>query len=230
MKKILTIAALAMAFQFSAGANAELISTDFENEGDNLVTLDTDTGLEWLDLSLTRNQTMRNVDSILAGPVNQGVWRLPTEEEVNNLIRSIVFPDTTAENYAGSISTDDLSRIAGVMNMLGISGTSGNTVFSMGLFNSASGVAAAGFYTIGSNPEGSGNYVAYKEWLAGALTDTTRDTSLGVFLVSDGGASFGSLNDANISQYQAPTISDVPAPAMLSGLGFLLLGLRRKFA
>jgi len=67
MKNFIGIAALVFAIQFSTSAKAELISTDFENQGDDLVTLDTDTGLEWLDLSLTRNNSMNNVNAVLGG-------------------------------------------------------------------------------------------------------------------------------------------------------------------
>lgn len=230
MKKILTVPAFAIALQFSSGANAELVSTDYLSNGDDLVTLDTNTGLEWLDLTVTKYMSMASASSAFVGDSTQTGWRLPTEEEVAILFRSVFYPDITTENYGGTVvNTDDISRIASIANMLGTSGVSGNAYFTLGLHNSSSGVAASGFYKVGNNQEGSGSYVAYENWMAGNLSVTIKDPSIGVWLVSDGGASFGSVNDPNISQYQDSAVSDVPAPAILSGLGFLLFGLRKKF-
>lgn len=46
----------------SAGANADLIQTDWKSTGDGLASIDTTSGIEWIDLSLTRNYS---IDSIL---------------------------------------------------------------------------------------------------------------------------------------------------------------------
>jgi len=156
------------------------------------------------------------------------VWRLPTEQEVNDLIASILYPDNQNPSASGVVSTSELSRIVGVMNTLGISGTSGNATFSMGLFYTSNGVAASGFYKIGSSVDGSGQYVYYNSLNTGAFTDTTRDPNVGVFLVSDGGASYGSLNDQNVNQYQAQGVSDVPITTFFSGLALMMMGLRKK--
>jgi hypothetical protein len=66
MKKFLAIALL-MATSL-ANAESPLVSRDFVARDDGLLTLDTSTGLQWLDLTLTRDL---GVDQILAG---EGGW------------------------------------------------------------------------------------------------------------------------------------------------------------
>jgi len=47
------LASMSVLVLLSATSNAQLISTDFKSTGDGLITFDTDTQLEWLDLSFT---------------------------------------------------------------------------------------------------------------------------------------------------------------------------------
>jgi hypothetical protein len=48
---------------------------DYLTEGDNLLTLDTSTGIEWLNLNVT---SMKSVTEVLADPLFSN-WRIPTK-------------------------------------------------------------------------------------------------------------------------------------------------------
>lgn len=60
-------------------ADADLISVDWQSAGDNLITQDTDTNLEWLDLTVTMGLTGTQVLDDFSG------WRYATLSEINSL-------------------------------------------------------------------------------------------------------------------------------------------------
>jgi hypothetical protein len=55
MKFKITLIALLIS---ATSAHAELVATDWKNTGDGLATLDTATGIEWLDLTQTDNMSI----------------------------------------------------------------------------------------------------------------------------------------------------------------------------
>ena len=85
MKRILTAAAL-VALSFAS--HAELVSTDWKTAGDELATLDTETGIEWMDLSETDGLSINTVLSMTSAGGKFEGWRLPTEDEVLTLFES----------------------------------------------------------------------------------------------------------------------------------------------
>ena len=77
---------------FLAGyANADLISVDYtRNSGDNLITRDTEAGLEWLDVNLTAGQTF---DQVRTGIWYQRGFRYATKDELQILFLHAGTPD-----------------------------------------------------------------------------------------------------------------------------------------
>lgn len=67
-------------------AQAELLNADWHSPNDRLITQDTETGLEWLDLSQTNGMSIAvvqaHLDTTFAG------WRLPSRSEVTGLMNS----------------------------------------------------------------------------------------------------------------------------------------------
>mgnify|MGYP006981182947 CR=1 FL=1 len=57
IKHMKRIAVALLAFISFGNAQAGLISTDYKNSGDGLLTLDTDTGYEWMDFSSTLSRS-----------------------------------------------------------------------------------------------------------------------------------------------------------------------------
>lgn len=82
--RILNCAALFAAF-FSINANAAILSTDWQTAGDNLVTRDTTTGLEWLDLSVTSGRTYDDIAANLGAGQEFDGWRYATGAEISDL-------------------------------------------------------------------------------------------------------------------------------------------------
>lgn len=65
----------------SINAGAAILSVDWQTEGDNLITRDTTSGLEWLDLTATTSQSYNDVSSRFgAGQEFEG-WRYATQSE-----------------------------------------------------------------------------------------------------------------------------------------------------
>jgi len=84
MKKILGVLLICI----SGSANAALVSVDWQTSGDNLITRDTTSGLEWLDLTESRDLSFNYVSSQLgAGGEFEG-WHYATAGEVDTFIDS----------------------------------------------------------------------------------------------------------------------------------------------
>lgn len=82
MKRILLALALGA---ISSGSNAALLSVDWQSPGDNLLTQDTVSGLQWLDLTVTYGLTHDFVSGQLgAGGQFEG-FRYATDAEVQDL-------------------------------------------------------------------------------------------------------------------------------------------------
>lgn len=193
---------------FSSVANAELISTDWKVAGDGYSTLDTVSGLEWLDLSLTKGMSYSTVESKTeAGGSFEG-WRLPTEAEVIALINNSVLDKGLIDygdyssNSSATYSGDFASKFG---NFVGSHAEEGvNTVAFSGVYSNL-------MYTY----EGRGAY-------SKTATVAYLDLVAGVFLVSDGGMTLGSTTDSAISSYQGA--SDVNAPLAFGAIGLMLAG------
>jgi len=66
----------------STSANAAIISTDWQSLGDNLITQDDVSGLEWLDLTVTTSRSYNDILSQLEVGGEYEGWRYATSTEV----------------------------------------------------------------------------------------------------------------------------------------------------
>ena len=99
MKAKFTLAALCLLF--AGAANAELIKTDYKTTGDELATLDTETGIEWLDISETAGYNLNEISALIAEGGELEGWRMPTQTEVTNLFMML---------FDGNISSGENNR------------------------------------------------------------------------------------------------------------------------
>ena len=85
---IKSIALAASALALSTSVNAAVISVDWQSAGDNLITRDTTSGLDWLDLTETTYMDYQTVfaDQVAGGQFNG--WRYATVDEVTTLLLS----------------------------------------------------------------------------------------------------------------------------------------------
>jgi hypothetical protein len=86
MKKISQLFACSVIALASMGANAELVTVDWTGTGDSLVTYDSASELNWLDLSFTLNTSYDEIQNRLTTDLEG--WRLPTEAEMQTLFTS----------------------------------------------------------------------------------------------------------------------------------------------
>lgn len=216
---VLTVGAITMQ------ANAALIPTNWKNAGDGLATLDTETGLEWLDLSLTAKNSLETLANRLTSDL--AGWRMATQTEVNQLHLSYstdLYSTTT--KYFGTTN----SQLNPWRSLFGVTGSEN---------------ASQGVYL-----RDDGNWGAIGAYRSGLPRWSTMGYSMtlaemkysinvwsGYFLVSDGGTTLSSqidptlnINNPNapINQSSPPSDVSVQAGLGMSGLLLMILGLLRR--
>lgn len=200
----LTAAALCLSFA-SAGACAALISNDLNSTADGLLTLDTDTGLEWLDLSETFNMSVADVQPLISSGGSLDSFRLAQATEVHGLMANAGLPISTSTGTI-SYSAADLGAADVLTALLGETvgrhyGASYRGARGHLLDNGADRVV--GYYTINDNRLFNDYFANNSEW-----------PGAGVWLVRSANA--------------------VPEPGTMAALGLALAGLgltrRRKAA
>jgi hypothetical protein len=210
-KQAVLVATLSLA---SISVSAELISIDLNTANDNLVTLDTQTGLEWLDLSLTVNQKWFDFRNGGYG------FRVPTYDEVKALMTNNVTSVDDLFSHGSHYPTGDNSDLIWLSTLLGSNTTTPDAgAFAYGLFKHERGDIEL-FSTTGSVMAGLDSNYGY--------TWTSTYYNQGIMMVSDGGVSYSSLLDPSINL--AVSDASVPLPATLGLLALSMLGFsaRRK--
>ena len=113
----------ATALVLSSNINAATISIDWQSTGDGLITRDTSSGLDWLDLTQTTGMTY---DSVIAGQVAGGQfdgWRYASVDEVNTLLKTNFGIDLYASNFTVGPMP---AGLATAISFLGDTSSSGN--------------------------------------------------------------------------------------------------------
>ncbi len=213
LKKIAFISALALS---SMGANAEFIATDFLVSSDHRATLDTETGLEWLDLDYTTNMSIAEAEALMGEGQSLEGWRLPTQSEMLTLLGNI-FPIAKTNNALYTGFAWGTSSTEEAQNFRSFFAEQRNATYQYGLFRMDDGLSYISGSYIGGLYAGI-DFYAYE-----------RFSKSGVWLVSDGGTTLSSINDPSINANNpnAP-VANVPVTFALGGLAMLGLGLRRK--
>lgn len=213
MKK--TVLALTLLGTMST-AHAELMSTDWLTENDQLATLDTETGLEWLDLSETNHMSIADVKLELEKESGQFQgWRLPTKEEVVRLLKNSfdILNNYYDNTSIGASFQDTTSRLQGNAFATYFSKTTEG--WSLGMYENEDRISQGG------------NHAGYDSIYMnyGSLNESYSNRNYGVFLVSNGGTTLSSKNNPiinNIGFTGNPNEISVPLPM---SLGLFTLGL-----
>lgn len=72
----------------SFSANAAIVSVDWQAAGDDLITRDTVSGIEWLDLTVTSNRSYNDISSKLGSGQEFDGWRYATLSEITDFFET----------------------------------------------------------------------------------------------------------------------------------------------
>jgi hypothetical protein len=207
---------------------AALVESDWQSTGDALATLDTETGIEWLDLTQTDNMSISQAENLTGtGGIFNG-WRLPTRTEVTQMLYNAFPSQVEQDGSVAYISSDEAVLYEAVVfkSLFGITYVTPTREISMGMFKSDEGapypVAMTGIYH-NYNARNINFYSYHLMDHPSGITITTTNPVLGVYLVSDGGTTLSSQQDPSINANNANApAADVSSPALL---GLMSLGL-----
>lgn len=129
-----TLPSIVFATLLSTNANSAIINSDWNNAGDSLITRDTTSGLNWLDLTVTTGMSYNEVfgELMLEGGRLEG-YRFATSDEVISLwaqfginlssgVQNIITPSIsnveTASSYLGNTVSSVSPDYTGSIGML----------------------------------------------------------------------------------------------------------------
>lgn len=199
-------------------SHADIITIDYLSEGDGLVSLHEETGIEWLDLTLTNGIGLNNIHQEIE--TNFIGWRIPTMDEMIDLV-SEVAPSQDLSNSTLSLSIVERN------NWVDKFGPTYGTSYSSGWHLADDGTMQLSGLHYNNTFYGPNYYASYSRHNNGL-------SGIGFFLVSDGGNSYSSINNPliNINNPNAPDAVDVPEPSSIALFGLsammLMVGARRK--
>lgn len=96
--------------------SANLVEYGLLHQEDGLLTLDTQTGLEWLDLTATRNISYSDVIGGYGGYVTTFDFRVATESDINGLFQNVGVPDEFSDDEANIPGATQLFLFLGVLH------------------------------------------------------------------------------------------------------------------
>lgn len=211
--KILKLALLVAFLGVPINANAALVSVDWQSAGDNLITRDTVSGLDWLDLTASSNLSY---DSVVAGQIAGGMfdgWRYALPAEVSAMLQSNFGIDLNNGN-----ATVGLPPPPGLAQATALFGDS------LAVF----GPGSTGVSGVTGEPNGAMNshLVVGADYLSLTQTFFRRiNPNLNTFFQFDGLASEGTGHWLVADTPWQPTPSPIPVPAAIWLFGSALIGL-----
>jgi len=207
MKTSLIGAAVTFLTLSSASVSAALVSADWQTAGDNLITRDTESGLEWLDLTVTVNTSYNTITLQFGSGGTYEGWALATHAQI-----SVMFDHAGGSGtYTGTSASHNIMFDNGLLDLWGSTQSGTGLIAGKFLADEATGA-----------PPGT-------HWVGTALDHADAAINDSVDLITQ------SWTDTNASPAIAPALvrtSVVPVPAAVWLFGSGLLGLigvaRRK--
>jgi hypothetical protein len=190
---------------YGDGLQSRLAVADFRSAGDCLLTQDTQTGLEWLDLNATVNRSYDDVAAGFGGYTTTAGFRFASRSEVDQLFSNAIA--TVIGTDGGSIGQRAL--LPETLGATFASSGPGAVLFGSGLFGS---------------PDASGRLGrASYEALANSLATVTTATN---------GSQSRSVTNAYTGSFLVRTtkgdVTAVPTPALLPGLLGMIAAVRQR--
>jgi hypothetical protein len=218
MKKVLLTATIAL-IGMSSLANASFVSTDWKVKNDGLATLDTVSGLEWLDLSETQNKNIEFVHARL--DTDYIGWRLPTMSEVHSLtVKAFPTIDQSFDGWVYNIQTE-VSRYQSFFGFV-----NERTFKSTGLRYYRDNGSITGF-GVNFDPNSDRAWITPNK-TGHTLSPNSPASYGGVFLVSDGGTTLSSIANPSLNGNNSSAPSAVSAPLALGLMSIGMLAFSRR--
>jgi hypothetical protein len=206
ISKTLIMAGLSSLMAFPA--SAELITTDWLTPGDQLVLTDTDSGLEFLKLSVTANVSISNMKNLFDNTYSG--WRLATVSDATDIFTKLLEP----YGGFGSSATNTISgNLLPAYDLIGFNVING-TMYSLSIVESSNHTNSLQ-YTLFGLMGSENNHTAINNRTSWAYSDYVASNNYGVLVVRD---------TAN----EDVETSDVHAPVILSAFSLIGLGLIRR--
>lgn len=200
-----------------------MIETDWKSNNDSLATLDTTSGLEWLDLSYTKGRSYKDFSEGVYQDLDN--WRVPTlaelEDYFNNSM-SVTMSGPGPKLFKASDSNDFDAGVNEISQWHSLMGAT-NGSWSTGVFKDGNDLRYFGV-DVNQNII----FSPYDKNVINHWYDNGH-SSTGIYLVSDGGTTLSSINDPSINIVSAENVP-VPATALLLVAGLLGFSARRKSA
>ena len=191
-------------------AQAELVSTDWKVEGDSLAMLDTLSGKEYLSFSQTIDYNLESIQSELSGQFSG--WRVANYDEIKGLLSSYI----KSYDFEESLAWGNSFRLYGEDQVAGLHLRS-----LMSPSSSFDGHYSTGLH-YGKDGEATSSGVSNWSGADMGFDTTQKDAYTAVWLISDGGTTYSSIQDPSIN---TPQVASVPVGAAISSL--LMFGLLR---
>jgi hypothetical protein len=224
MKLKTTFIAVALLLSVTS-TQAALVETDWNNTGDGLATLDTDTGIEWLDLTQTDGMSINQAEGLTSSTFSG--WRLPTRAEVTQMMVNAFSSEASRVQGSGwwsvtsNASYDEADSFSA---LFGKTYMDSPNYFTFGLLKNDPG-QASGMMLSGIRYRPNDGYIALFSNAETGVDIHYSSPSYGIYLVSDGGTTLSSQLDPSLNANNANApVADVSAPTIMGGL-FALLGL-----
>tara|TARA_Y100000310_G_scaffold338147_1_gene427024 strand:- start:804 stop:1517 length:714 start_codon:yes stop_codon:yes gene_type:complete len=232
-KKIFLVAAVCCGF--SGFAQAEFVTGDWLEDGDNQAILDTRTGKEWLNMDHTEGMTVSEVKHALNGELSG--WRIAEYEEIIELVWSQLENIGQLDKY-WSDEEIEYGRNPDSPNYIGTHipqqryysekfslkfGGINNTAIYGHFVNEAKGSVSTFYSQYTTNERINGMYIQ------NVSPSGTGNSAYGWWLVSDGGTTLESIRNPEINANNPDSpINDVGAPLVAGGLLFAPLFFFRR--
>jgi hypothetical protein len=209
-------------------AQAALVGSDWQNTGDALATLDTDTGIEWLDLTQTSNMSINQVEGLTGNGSTFDGWRLPTRAEVAQMMMSAFSSETSKVQSDGVWMINNATfdnETDGFRSLFGLTHENSSYQFTKAMFKNDDQENGEIALTSGATDKKVDNLVYFYSNHDNSLNYDYVSEKYSVYLVSDGGTTLSSINDPSMNANNAAApINNVSAPALLGLMGLGLFG------
>lgn len=247
MRRCYKVAGFAVMLVCAPASHAALVSVDWKTAGDGLATLDTVTGLEWLDLTVTDGFSLNKALSQMGVGGQLAGWRFPTHKEVVDMLARQLPTQNYRENETIASRIEYGAEDAEATAYRALFGTTYSTEWvdggwaggTHGIYMNDNQDAANLPSIVSANVHRSDTtqtqFTLYSINSGNTYSMSYSHANMGVFMVSDGGVTRSSLlnpalniNNPNAPVNQATTVPVKTAGFFVFGAGFCLRAARSR--